>query len=151
MKETLFRQLQEGGCAGCTCFLHSVYCLSRVSLRAGGRPRIWSQQHSSVTWGKLLITFCMLTKLQIHRDKGWGDIDYFSKQNTLLSHLSSLFPSFWCVSLYSHLCWLLPKKQNLLMQILWLLISFDSLVGGCHSFSWIPQPSAITADARFWH
>lgn len=39
----------------------------------------------------------MLVELQIPKDKGRDDTDDLSKQNTLLSHLDSLFPSCWCV------------------------------------------------------
>lgn len=42
---------------------------------------------------QLLIYLTHAHKLQIHKDKGWDDTDHFSKLNTLLSHLSCLFPS----------------------------------------------------------
>lgn len=42
---------------------------------------------------QLWIYLTLAHKLQIHKDKGCDDRDHFSKQNTLLSHLSCLFPS----------------------------------------------------------
>lgn len=90
---------------------------------------------------QLLIFLLHAHKLQIHKDKGCDDTDDVSKQNTLLSHLSSLFPSWWCIYLCSYLFWHLPKELSMLMQFLWLLIAFDELDVGCHLFWWTPQPS----------
>lgn len=76
----------------------------------------------------------MLTELRIHEDEVCDDTYDFSKQNMLLSHLNIPSPSCWCILICSHLCWLLPEKLSLLIQILWLLITFESLGGGCHVF-----------------
>lgn len=76
----------------------------------------------------------MLVEVQMHKDKGGADTGDFSIQHTILSHLSSLFPSHWGIFLCTHMCWLLPDKLILLMQILWLLVPFHSLHGGCNLF-----------------
>lgn len=49
-------------------------------------PTTWEME-------QLLIYLLHAHKLQIHKDKGCDDTVYFSKQKTLLSHLSCLFPS----------------------------------------------------------
>lgn len=144
--------LQEAVCAVCQYVFCTVFaaCPGLVWEQAGG-PEYGP---SNVVWWNgtnCWFIYCMLTELQIHKDKGCDDTDHSSEQNTLLSHLSSLIPSCWCIFLCSHLCWLLPKKLSLLVQIPRLSIPFDSLGGRCHLSWWIPQPSGFTADTSVWH
>lgn len=155
VKKTLFGWLQEGVCAACQYVFCIVFtaCPGLVWEQAGG-PEYGP--NNMVWWNgaNCWCIYCTLMELQLHKYKGCDDTDDFSKQNTLLSHLNSVFPSCWCIFLCSHLCWLLPKKLSQLMQILRLLIPFD---GGCHFFlvdtralrvcSWCPY---LALNCFFW-
>lgn len=143
--------LKEADCAASLC----VFC-PPFSASLG---LIWSRQVATNTdpatqFGEKEPTwfiYYMLKVLQIRKHKGNDDTHDFSKHNTLISNMTGLFPSCWCVFLCSHLSWLLPKKLILLTQILQLLVPFNSLDKGCPLFDWVPWSSGFAADGFCWH